>query len=656
MMAKVPLGSGRWAEVDGVTADEVRQVVALMAGDGDEWREAWQGVADGLMQSDTVYDGAYAALPHLVEAAVRQPAPERFVDLWVDLGFMVTSDGRAPVPADLVAGFEAALRPAERAAVRSLLAAGIPAADGGHLALAAVALAGHHAGGALWRFLDPQQSDLVLSCPGCEAETELPSFLVDPVRPPFEAPPLPDPALVRRGEHPWGEVAEALRDDVLGEGWEPFLRVARAVAAAGVPREASGQAVLCLAAALVAVGGAPGWSGALWARKLMLLTGHFRCPDCERTWTVADCLAEDPGGARPLTGVAQGEAGPVRGTALPTAGRAPGAVDVTLFAAPAPGSREGVNALAVVPRPGLPPLVAGAGDGGGLCLWDADGGRLEYGPLPGHPDRVRAMTTLPRPNGGLLLAGGGDGGTIALWDPVAGQPFREPVGNWLGAVTGMCAATVPGGRTLLVTATDRGAVRLRDPLTGESVGRLNPSGRPIVAVAAVPIAAGHPLSVPADAQGGVHVWDPAVDDPWDAGAAVPLSARALKDVGHRVTLVATASLHGRTLLATADRDGVVLLWDPATGAPVGDGLPPDPAAGPLTALTATTLHDGRDVVVTGSRTGRSVRVWEPESGVARLLALDVAVTCLAAATTGAGLGSEVIVGHQHGVLRLASTG
>ncbi|MDX3697878.1 hypothetical protein PV726_48540 [Streptomyces europaeiscabiei] len=709
MVPKLPLHSARWRDLDGVTVEEVTVLLEEMAAatasatafttasaaapaaaapaasaptseavsdTDDAWLRSWRHVADNLIHQGTVYDGAYAALPHLVEAATAL-SPGQARDFWLDMGLIVTAEGRPPVPADLEAGFGAALRLAERSAVRSFLAPGTPAALCAGLALSCVAFAGHHAATALWRFLDPRESHVVLLCPGCGIDTEIPEFFVDPVRPPFEAPGLPDPAHVRHGEHPWGEVAAVLQEEVLGEEWEPFLQVARAVAAAGVPPETPAQAVLCLVAGMVAATGTPAWAGREWARKLMLLTGCFRCPDCEQTRTIADGLTDAPDGAHhqgPLTQIpaavdvlggaekksearriAEAPTGLRRdGNALLTADGTPWG-EVTVFAASAPGVRDGIDALAVIARPGRPTLVAGAGKSGQVCLWDGADGRLVHGPLPGHPDGVRSMTVLrvplPPPDGRILLASGGEAGTIALWAPVEGQPIREPEGNWLGGVSGMCAATMPDGRTLLVTATSRGAVRLRDPATGESVARLNPYGHPVASIATVPISASHTLIAASDPQGGVHVWDPAVDDPWESGAAVPLSRRALDDIGHRVAVVAAVPTHGRTLLATGDRNGVVMLWDPSTGAPVGDGLPTDIPGSPLTAMTAATLLPGRrTVLVMGSGQGRNLRIWEPETGTVRHIALDVAVTCLAAT------GSTVVVGHDRGVLGVPLVG
>lgn len=685
MIPKLPLQSPRWRELDGVSADEVRALLEDMAsggatGSGDAWPGAWKDLADGLIEDGTVFDGAYAALPHLIAAAADLP-PDRTVDLWVDMGLIVTAEDRPPVPADLQEGFGAALLLAEQAAVRSLLATDAPAEARTSLALSCLAFAGHHMGTALWS-LEPQEGYLGLLCPGCGSDTEIPGFFVDPVRPPLEAPRPPGAVPVRPGEHPWGAVVTALREESLGEGWEPFLRVARDVAAAGVHPATPGRAALCLVAGLVAADGAPGQAGRAGqarARELMLLTGFFRCWDCERTWAIADGLAENPDGAHPqhhptAERTAADRPAPAAGSAkdAPTRavpprlrrdGKALVSADGTIWghltefsdSAPdlAPVPAGGVDALTAVSRPGQPALVAGAGAGAGagggdrgaVCLWDPADGRMVHGPLPGCPGRIRSLAALPLPDGRALLAAGGGTGTVVLWDPGTGQPVREPLGSTPGEVVGMCAATVPDGRTLLVTATSRGAVRSWDPVTGEAVGSLNPYGSPIRSITAVPISAGHTLVVAADTGGGVHVWDPAVGDPWERGAAVQLSGRALGGAVHRVAAVAAVPAPDGTLLATADDRGVVRLWDLATGDPAGDPLPASTGTAGLPVMTAATLPDGRRVLAVGSCLGR-LRVWEPETGTVRHIALDLAPTCLAVA------GPDLIVGHARGAVGL----
>ncbi|WP_254076082.1 WD40 repeat domain-containing protein [Streptomyces sp. P3] len=676
MIPKVPLDSPRWHGLDGVKAEEVQVLLEQLTsagaiGGGDAWRRTWTDLSSGLLDDGVVADGAYAALPHLVEAAAVLP-PEQTVDFWVDLGFLVTADYRPPVPADLEAGFGAAVRLAERAAARSLLAADVPGPVCARLALSCVALAGHLMGEVLWQFPEEGESELLLSCPACGSDTEIPDFYVGAARPPLDASLLPEPSShVRQDGHPWSEAAAALREEALGEGWEPFLRVARDVAAQGVSPETPGQAVLCLVAGIVAVRGTPQRAAGELARRLMSLTGHFDCWDCERTWTIADGLAESPEGAlsphRPdrapadSDGSAAGAQSAAAGGTSQAATRfrqeqnAVIAADGTLwgrmsvFSDSLPGSSGGVDALAVVSRPGRPTLVAGGGDKGVVCLWDVTDGRLVHDPLPGHPDAVRSMTPLPLPDGRVLLASGGDSGTIAVWDPFTGQPVREPAGDWPGGVTAMCTAVVPDGGTLLVTATPRGTVRVWEPDSGECVRRLNPYGSPIRSITAVPISADHTLIAASDTAGRVHVWDPAVDDPWESCAAVQLDARALAGADHQVAAVEAVLTPDRTMLATADGLGVVMLWDPATGAPVGDGLPSSTGTAGPPLITAATPHGGRTVLVAGARHGHRLRLWEPETGAVRHIALEVSPTCLATA------GADLIVGHDRGVLSLPLT-
>jgi hypothetical protein len=114
MFAKLPLHSPRWRDLDGVRVEVVEALLEQLAsatatGSGDAWRQTWTYMSGDLMDDGVVADAAYAALPHLVEAAAVLP-PGQTVNFWVDLGLIVTADYRPPVPADLEAGFGAALR------------------------------------------------------------------------------------------------------------------------------------------------------------------------------------------------------------------------------------------------------------------------------------------------------------------------------------------------------------------------------------------------------------------------------------------------------------------------------------------------------------------------------------------------------------------
>lgn len=192
MIPKLTLTSPRWRDLDGVAVEEVKvlleEMASTTASDTNEaWSKTWSFVADGLIHQGTVSNGAYAALPHLVEAAAALP-PGQSADFWVDMGLIVTAEDRPPVPADLEAGFIAALRLAERAAARSFLTPGTPATLCASLALSCVAFAGHHAAATLWQFFDSRESHVMLLCPGCGIDTEIPEFFVDPVRPPSRPP------------------------------------------------------------------------------------------------------------------------------------------------------------------------------------------------------------------------------------------------------------------------------------------------------------------------------------------------------------------------------------------------------------------------------------------------------------------------------------
>jgi WD40 repeat protein len=80
--------------------------------------------------------------------------------------------------------------------------------------------------------------------------------------------------------------------------------------------------------------------------------------------------------------------------------------------------------------------------------------------------------------------------------------------------------------------------------------------------------------------------------------------------GPVTALVAVPLPDGRILLVSAGQDGSVRMWDPAVGAPVGvlEGH-----LGPVTALVAVPLPDGRSLLVSAGQDG-SVRMWDPAVG------------------------------------------
>ena len=130
---------------------------------------------------------------------------------------------------------------------------------------------------------------------------------------------------------------------------------------------------------------------------------------------------------------------------------------------------------------------------------------------------------------------------------------------------------------------------------------------------------------------------------------MPLSKRALSNADHRAAAVAVVPTQDRLLLATRDSRGVVMLWDLATGDPVGDGLPF------LDRHRRTSGHGRHHTARRALRPGHRQQTDTPagmgtgEQHPVQRIAVDVAVTCLATA------GPDLIVGHDRGVLRLPLT-
>ena len=65
------------------------------------------------------------------------------------------------------------------------------------------------------------------------------------------------------------------------------------------------------------------------------------------------------------------------------------------------------------------------------------------------------------------------------------------------------------------------------------------------------------------------------------------------------------------LLATADDDGTVRLWDPATGRPVGRSLPAD--TGTNGGVSGVAFSPDGKLLATADEDG-TVRLWDPATG------------------------------------------
>jgi hypothetical protein len=538
-------------------------------------------------------------------------------------------------------GLADSLRLAEQLAVRSFVStSGSAATDLSYHALACLGLGGHPTGSALWEFFSPGEGYVRVDCLGCGAEWEIDGF-GDPLRPPCEPPPAPRFAAAPAGSA-WPLLAATLDAGALGPGWDGFARVAEALALAAVPREASNRELWCLVAAMVATKGE-----IEWARTLARLVGHFECGDCGEVFALADAVIDEdiPADAAPPGTVVTADANGFR----PVPGLS--TVDHSVVEPVWRGDGGPVAAVALVTAD----VLATGGADGRVTLWDQRRSR------PARVGAVTGLATLPLPDGSVVLAIGGDSGAVEWWNPSTGRPLGEPEAG-AAPITAMAPIAMPDdrndratgwlaelrdGRVLLATGDTAGAVRLWDPVSRRPLGEVyRREGRPIVALSAVDL-----RDLPHwDGGDLVALYGDRTVDVWSSAAVfgerstMAPAAEKLAAAGHE--RIVAAAFAPRTTghkipVLLADRDGTVTRWE-TFGVRLGDPLPPDPSHGDVVGIAAV-----GDLVVTASAADRNLRLWRPDTGGTRLVALDVTPRCLL------GYGSRVAVGHDKGVISLA---
>jgi hypothetical protein len=129
--------------------------------------ELWETLWSSLYHQGDAYPASYAAVPHLVEIAARQPAAEQ-TQFWALVGGIAACGSKDDAPLDLQADYEKAL---ERAAILIFQALKAQPEEEGDAIYLLQSLAAVCGGGAEGRHLDGLASEEVQgTCPGCEKE------------------------------------------------------------------------------------------------------------------------------------------------------------------------------------------------------------------------------------------------------------------------------------------------------------------------------------------------------------------------------------------------------------------------------------------------------------------------------------------------------
>ncbi|WP_217572331.1 AAA family ATPase [Streptomyces sp. GbtcB7] len=261
--------------------------------------------------------------------------------------------------------------------------------------------------------------------------------------------------------------------------------------------------------------------------------------------------------------------------------------------------------LAVLPGSLGPAELVSVGPDRNLVMRLADTGEVTRSialPHTGIDGPVTALTTHKASDGSVTVVVGLPDGTVGCW---SGDWWLMDAWTSEGDHATAFTTFVDGAQTVLAIGTSRGAVAYCDLATGEVLGWLHAhrsTGRPVRALARLPLSSGDVLAVASDQ--GVLLCRPFHEphDEWP-GHIGPVECLA----------VCPGDEEGQWLLAIGGADGTVRLWEP--DAPEKEPFTmPTRHDGAVSALGIVQPPASRPLIVSTGLRDTTVRLWDSCTG------------------------------------------